>query len=471
MAEASERRPLVVCTSTNAEAESLATDLASILGADEVDMFPAWETLPFERVSPGVETMGRRMRTRHRLESPDRCPAVVVAPTRALVQRLLPGPAPWPVVVGQGDQIDAVRLVEDLVGLGYRREPMVEHRGEIAVRGSIVDVFPSTTDAPVRIDLWGDEVDRLTEFSVGNQRATVPIAEIELYPCRELRPDHETRVRASDLVASDPWGREQWDRLADGQMFDGMESWLPWLLDDDLVLLDLVPSGGMIVLVEPNRIRDRATEILGEEVDLASSLARTWGVDGSGMPRLHIEFDRLLSRAVAPTWTMLGVASSPDTPVVVASGWDPVVGDITPRADQLRTLLGDGYRVIVTADVAAGVDRITRLLVEHEVELTAAVSDSDLDGPGGHVVAVPLEHGAIFPGAKLAVLSEHDLTGRRRTHRRARVRPTGTSLLRGSGGRSIRGAPSARRGSFRRHGHAGHRRQRAGLPAARVPGR
>ena len=195
MAEASERRPLVVCTSTNVEAESLAADISSILGADEVDIFPAWETLPFERVSPGVETMGRRMRTRHRLESPDRCPAVLVAPTRALVQRLLPGPAPSPVVVGQGDQIDAVRLVEDLVGLGYRREPMVEHRGEIAVRGSIVDVFPSTTDAPVRIDLWGDDVDRLTEFSVGNQRATVPIVEIELYPCRE---SYESFVEMSD---------------------------------------------------------------------------------------------------------------------------------------------------------------------------------------------------------------------------------------------------------------------------------
>ena len=422
MVEASDRRPLVVCTSTNGEAEGLAADLSGILGADEVDLFPAWETLPFERVSPGVETMGRRLRTRHRLEDPGRCPAVVVAPTRALVQRLLPGAAPPPVVVGHGDQIDAVGLVEDLVALGYRREPMVEHRGEIAVRGSIVDVFASTSDAPVRIDLWGDEVDRLTEFGVADQRATVPIAEIEIYPCRELRPDHEIRTRASALIATDPWGREQWDRLADGQMFDGMESWFPWLVDEDVVLPDLVPPDGMIVLVEPKRIRDRAGEILSEEVDLATSLARTWDVDGSGMPRLHIKYDRLLSGASAPTWTMLGVANSPETPVVVASGWDPVVGDITPRADQLRSFLADGYRVIVAADVPAGVDRLTRLLLDHGVELAVAVSDSDLDGPGGHVVAIPLEHGVILAEAKLAILSERDLTGRRRTHRQARVR-------------------------------------------------
>ena len=68
-------------------------------------------------------------------------------------------------------------------------------------------------------------------------------------------------------------------------MFDGMESWLPWLVDDDVVITDLVPADGLIVLVEPKRIRDRAREILAEEIDLAASLARTWDVDSIGMPR------------------------------------------------------------------------------------------------------------------------------------------------------------------------------------------
>ena len=76
-----------------------------------------------------------------------------------------------------------------LVGMGYRREYQVEHRGELAVRGSIVDVFASTADVPVRIDLWGDEVDRLTEFSVGDQRSTDDVPSVELFGCRELLPD------------------------------------------------------------------------------------------------------------------------------------------------------------------------------------------------------------------------------------------------------------------------------------------
>ena len=101
------------------------------------------------------------------------------------------------------------------------------------MRGAIIDVFPSTADAPIRIDLWGDEVDRLTEFSVNDQRSTDDLDEVLIFPARELVPDDAVRARAAELVAEQPWGREQWERLAEGTLFDGMESWLPWLTDGD----------------------------------------------------------------------------------------------------------------------------------------------------------------------------------------------------------------------------------------------
>jgi transcription-repair coupling factor (superfamily II helicase) len=93
-------------------------------------------------------------------------PAVVVAPVRALVQRLGPHVEDVePIVIRPGDRVDRDALVEELVAAGYRREYQVEARGELAVRGSILDVYPSTDDHPVRIDLWGDEVERLSGFS------------------------------------------------------------------------------------------------------------------------------------------------------------------------------------------------------------------------------------------------------------------------------------------------------------------
>ena len=195
-------------------------------------MFPAWETLPFERVSPSVETMGRRLRTMWRLRDPERAPRVLVAPARALVQRLGPHVGEVePIVVAPASSGTATTSSGSSSRAGYRREEVVEHRGELAVRGSIVDVFPSTADRPVRIDLWGDEVDRLTEFSVSDQRSTDDLARVELFGCRELLPTDEVRARAEKLIALEPWGREQWERLAQGQIFDGMESWLPWLTD------------------------------------------------------------------------------------------------------------------------------------------------------------------------------------------------------------------------------------------------
>ena len=139
-------------------------------------------------------------------------------------------------------------------------------------------MFPSTADVPVRIDLWGDEVDRLTEFSVSDQRSTTDLDEVEIFPCRELLPNDDVRARAEKLVGAEPWGREQWERLAEGQVFDGMESWLPWLVDDERVLVDLLPATALVLLVEPRRMRDRAGDLLAEEADLAASLARTWGV-------------------------------------------------------------------------------------------------------------------------------------------------------------------------------------------------
>ncbi|MBO0729072.1 MAG: transcription-repair coupling factor, partial [Acidimicrobiaceae bacterium] len=316
MVEAAGRRPALVATATVADAERLAHDLEAFLGSGEVELCPAWETLPFERVSPSVETMGHRLRTMWRLHA-NRAPRVVVAPVRSLLQRLGPHvEEAEPVVVAKGDQVDLEALVARLVGLGYRREYQVEHRGELAVRGSIVDVFGATDDVPVRIDLWGDEVDRLSEFSVADQRSTAERPRVELFGCRELRPTEEVQARARDLAGEAPWGRQQWERLADGQTFDGMESWLPWLTADEHLLVDLLPDDALVVLVEPRRMRDRAVELLDEEAALADTLAQTWGAEGEAFPRLHLPFDRLLAHTRAAAWTLTPAPEGPDTTVV-----------------------------------------------------------------------------------------------------------------------------------------------------------
>jgi len=422
LARATARRPVLLAVPTGAEAERVAADLRQYLGADAVELFPAWETLPFERVSPATETMGRRLRVMWRLRvGGEHLPDVVVAPVRALVQRLGPHvEAVEPIVVHAGARLDRDELVERLVAMGYRREYQVEARGELAVRGSIVDVYPATADHPVRIDLWGDEVDRLSQFSVADQRSHADLEDAWLFPVRELLPTPEVRARAEALLTTEPWAAEQWERLAQGQTFDGMESWLPWLCADEHLLSDLLPPGALVAVVEPRRLRDRAQELLDEEAALASTLATTWGAaDPAKAPRLSLSFERLLAHTKAGTALVLATPDSPDTPLLAASAFDPVVGDVDGLAARINSLKKDGFRVLVAAEGTGSKTRIEQILTEV--------------GAPVDVIVAPLDRGAVLPGAHLALIAEADLTGRRRVHRTPRGARKGIDYYEGLG--------------------------------------
>ncbi len=425
VAEHGARRPLVVAVPSATAAARLTHEIEAWLGPDQVAFFPAWETLPFERVSPGAETMGRRLELMWRLRrlrdgAPDAgAPAVIVSPVRALLQRLGPHVEDVePVQVAGGQEVDLHRLVGELVGLGYRREYQVEHRGELAVRGSIVDVFPSTAAAPVRIDLWGDEVDRLTEFSVADQRSVADLDKVIIFGCRELLPSAEVRQRAAELRHEEPWGTQTWDRLADGMSFDGMESWLPWLTADGHLLVDLLPETAKVLLVEPRRMRERAVEIAEEEADLAGALAVTWGAQGRDFPRLYLPFDRLLSGTGAAVAMLPAAAEGPGTATVTTTGWSPVAAGMERLMAQLRDLSAKRYTVAVCAENATSAARLSQSLRDEGFNAPVV---SDL-GPGVQVVAVPIERGFICPALEMAVLAESDLTGRHRPHRVSRPR-------------------------------------------------
>jgi transcription-repair coupling factor (superfamily II helicase) len=428
-------RPVVVAVPSGTMAERLAHEIGVWLGPGQVAVFPAWETLPFERVSPAVETMGRRLELMWRLRQlrdgagDVAVPSVIVSPVRALLQRLGPHVEDTePLQVVKGAQVDLDDLVERLAHLGYRREYQVEHRGEIAVRGSIVDVFPSTAVSPVRIDLWGDEVDRLTEFSIADQRSVVDLDEVVIFGCRELLPSLEVRERAASLGDSEPWGSEAWERLAEGLSFDGMESWLPWLSGDEHLLIDLLPRGAKVLLVEPRRMRERAVEIADEEADLAGALAVTWGAEGRDFPRLYLPFDRLLSGTNASVAMLTPAPEGPGTPTISTMGWDPVAGGPERLLAQLRELAAKRYKVVVCAENAGTAGRLARSLQDEGISATiveGAGASGPLDiGPGGglRVVVAPIDRGFIYPALQLAVLAEGDLTGRRRPHRTARPR-------------------------------------------------
>jgi len=420
LSELSGRKPLIVACPTGTMATQIADDISAFFPPAEVLVFPAWETLPFERVSPSVETMGRRLEVLWRLSDENRHPSVIVASMRALLQQLGPDTAQVePTIIRKGTSLDPDELLHTLVTGGYRREDLVEHRGEVARRGAIIDVFPSTAPGPVRIDLWGDEVDRLTTFSVHDQRSDEDLDEVHIFPARELVLNEAVRRRAESLIASEPWGRQHWERLSEGLLFDGMESWLPWLTDEPTLLTDVLPSSSKMVLIEPRRMLDRSKDLLDEEADLAQALASSWTRDPDhDFPRLYSPADGLLS-AKRGAWNLIPVADGPNTPLLEASGWAAMTGGGEGLAENIKSMLSSGYRVVVAADTETSADRLAQTFGKVGLDLgvyrTHAVPD--LSSPGGSIVVSNLQRGFRIPSAKVAVITEADISGRRRAHR------------------------------------------------------
>jgi transcription-repair coupling factor (superfamily II helicase) len=300
---------LLVVTATGREAEDLTGELRGVLG-DAVAMFPSWETLPHERLSPGVETVGARMMLLRRLAHPDDARLgpplqVVVTAARSLLQPMAPelaqiepvtltlGAAPA-ATSGVGAEAEWGRgfegVIERLVELAYTRVDMVGKRGEFAVRGGILDIFPPTAEHPVRVEFWGDEVSEMRMFSVADQRSIPEIAvdTVIAVPCRELLLTDDVRHRAAELATEMPVVEnrvndtiaEMLTKLAGGIPVDGMEALLPVLRPTQLALLhDQLPAGTPVLVCDPEKVRTRAADLIktGREF-----LEASWSVAALG---------------------------------------------------------------------------------------------------------------------------------------------------------------------------------------------
>lgn len=208
MADASDA-PVLVVTATTREAQDLTAELRDVYG-DAVTLLPSWETLPHERLSPGVDTVGARLHVLHRLAHPEDSRMgvplrVVITTVRSLLQPMSPELFDLePVELAVGAELEFDGVIARLVELAYTRVDMVAGRGEFAVRGGILDVFSPTADHPVRVEFWGDEVSEMRYFSVADQRSIpeLEVASVLAMPCRELLLTDQVRARAAELASA-----------------------------------------------------------------------------------------------------------------------------------------------------------------------------------------------------------------------------------------------------------------------------
>ncbi|MGO4956586.1 transcription-repair coupling factor [Luteococcus sp. Sow4_B9] len=454
------QRLVLLVTSTYREAEQLVAELESWTGHDEVAYYPAWETLPHERLSPRSDTVGRRLAVLRRLagQDPAGMPSIVVAPVRSVLQPQVKGLSKLtPVHIVTGQEYDTAELARALVGAAYNRVDLVERRGEFAVRGGIVDVFPPTEEHPLRIDFFGDEVEEIRHFTVADQRSMPgAITEIIASPCRELLLDEGVRARARALLPEHPELAEMLEKLADGHAVEGMEALTPALVDGLEMLVDVLPDDAMVVVSDPELVRTRAHDLVqtSQEFLHASWAAAAAGgkapidLGASAYWNLADVRSHVLERGQS-WWSLSSFSAAPDAgqELYAEDGTRIDVGHLDVRGVESHVLdwkaadswKGDteaavreiGQAVTAGESVVLGVEgkglasRMHEVLTDHEIG--SHIVDGLVEAPErGTVTIVPTtqRHGFRAPGLSLGLFTTVDLAGNRPADKSERRMPS-----------------------------------------------
>jgi len=442
-------RTVLVVAATAREAEDLVEVLGDVLDPARVGYYPAWETLPHERLSPRSDTVGRRLAVLRRLRHPGADEGngpldVVVAPIRSVLQPQVQGLADLePVELAVGDSADLDDVVRRLSDAAYSRVDLVEKRGEFAVRGGIVDIFPPTEEHPLRVEFFGDDIDEIRSFAVADQRTLEPVQRLWAPPCRELLLTDDVRRRAKALGAEHPELAELTDRMAEGVAVEGMESLAPVLVDEMEMLVDLLPAESHVLLLDPERVRTRAHDLVAtSEEFLGASWAAAAGggqapIDLGAASLREIGDVRQDVLAQGKAWWSVSPFGLDDdiddsSRAVDVRPAEEYRGDVERAVADIRGWVAEGTRVVLLSEGHGPAQRMVEVLGEHDVPARLVdslvsmdqVSTSSTTGSVVTVTCASLDHGFVDPTVRLALLTREDVLGQRASTRDMRKMPT-----------------------------------------------
>ncbi|MEV7428072.1 transcription-repair coupling factor [Nocardioides sp. NPDC092400] len=448
-------RTVLAVTATAREAEDLVDALGCFLDPATIAYYPSWETLPHERLSPRSDTVGKRLAVLRRLVHPGDDATngplqVVVAPVRSVLQPQVKGLGELaPVELVPGDTAPLDDVVRRLADAAYSRVDLVEKRGEFAVRGGIVDVFPPTEEHPLRVEFWGDDVEEIRTFSVADQRTLDKAERLWAPPCRELLLTDEVRERAAELGRRHPTLVELTDKIAAGIAVDGMESLAPVLVDEMELLVDLMPPDTHVLVLDPERARSRAHDLVATSEEF---LGASWAAAASG-GTAPIDLGAASYRSLSdvrehsldqhkPWWTMSpfgigddGEGARPVTDVDAIDGAvpsrglpmrpvDAYRGDLERAVKDIATWVAEGYRTVVAHPGHGPAQRMVEVLGEHDVP--ARLVEDLGEPPATGVVTVTCAsaaHGFVDEIGRTVLLTGEDLTGQKSSTRDMRKMP------------------------------------------------
>ncbi|HEX4790700.1 MAG TPA: transcription-repair coupling factor [Actinospica sp.] len=432
-------RLVLAVTATGREAEDLAAALRSLLGEGVVAEYPSWETLPHERLSPRSDTVGRRLAVLRRIAHPetDSPLRVVVAPIRSVLQPQVAGLGDLePVRVAAGQEIELEEVTRRLADAAYLRTDLVEKRGDFAVRGGILDVFPPTEEHPLRLEFWGDTVEEIRYFKVADQRS-LEIAQQGLWapPCRELLLTESVRKRAHGYASEFPELADVFGKVAEGIAVEGMESLAPVLVDRMELLVDVLPADTHLVVCDPERVRARAADLVSTSQEFLEASWAAAAVGGKspldlGAASLWPLGDlREHARSLGlPWWSITpfvadaelaefaaeGEFEADETETAAATEAPDYRGEGDRLIADLRGWLREGWRVVLTTEGHGPAERLAEVLRAADLGVRLVDELESAPEPGiAYITRASFGRGFVDEAAKLVLLTESDISGQR----------------------------------------------------------
>ncbi|MFC0582061.1 transcription-repair coupling factor [Micrococcoides hystricis] len=446
---------LLVTTATGREAEDLTGELSNFLPAEKIALFPAWETLPHERLSPRSDTVGQRLKVLRRLAHPETSPdgalKIVVAPIRSLLQPLVKGLGELaPVELKVGDEHDFNAVLQQLSAAAYSRVDMVAKRGEFAVRGGMIDVFPPTESHPIRVEFFGDEVDQMRYFSIADQRTLLSVNSVEgadahpqrLYapPCREMLITPSVQSRAAKLKNELPGAADMLEKIAGGIAVEGMESLAPVLVDGMEPLSDVLPENSLVLCYEPERVRHRAHDLVETNEEFLHAAWESAAFAGAAAPVDTVNVGEIpggLSSGSFATlaqlrtqvleanqsWWQYGVMGMDldlepelaDANSITLPGREPKSfgADLERLCAHVRERAAENWQIVVATEGPGSAQRLGELFVDEGISVHR-VENLDEEPPAGLVTVTTAVtgHGFASDELKFGLLSEADVLGR-----------------------------------------------------------
>ena len=427
LANESQSAPLLVVTPSTRLADELTDELISYLGGS-IANFPAWETLPHERLSPKSDTVAKRIKVLHEINSKNP-PRVVVTSIRGLLQPIVGDLLDEELIkLELGKSVSMTTLTSRLSYFGFNRTDLVEKRGDFAVRGGILDFFPSDAEHPIRIDFFGDEIEDLKYFTVSDQRTISPvIGEITIYPGRELLINEDVKNKAKYLSAEFPQLVEIASKICEGISVEGMESLAALLKPELKSLLDFLPVGFQVAMIDQPRIKSRSADLVETNKEFLEASWSSAAIGGQAPIDLSGEisnggyytFDEIIESAKAKSqnvWALNPYASDLDAgdELVDFQAIPIYSGKIEPVIADLKGWLQAGFQIIFTASGPGILERYQVLFREAELpERAIKEISSTLTRDAIYLTTSAIDHGFFNLAERIVLITERDISGQR----------------------------------------------------------